>query len=139
MTKAALCVHCSDIVSPHRYWQADRLWRWCECDSVGVRWRDGERGLLEVTALHGPEGVRVIGINNQFLVAAVQTGSTMTADEWRVLHDASTEMVDPHYLFHKERRACWALVVRVGESGDVTFVPFPDAKGYTSGQAPSTE
>jgi hypothetical protein len=130
MTKAAICVHCWDIVSPRRDWRIDRSWRWCECDHMAVRWRDGGRGLLEVSACHGPESVRVIGINNQFLESAIlghPEGRGYTADEWRDLHRESCEAVDPYYLFHADNRACWALVVRVGESGDVTFVPYPDA------------
>jgi hypothetical protein len=71
MTKAALCVACTDIVSPRRAWETDRRWRWCECDETGARWRDGTKGLLEVTSLRGSAGVRVIGINNLFLQAAV--------------------------------------------------------------------
>jgi hypothetical protein len=126
VTKAALCTHCFDIIAPFRDWQTNREWRWCQCDHMGVRWREGARGLIEVTAMHGEQHVRVIGLNNSFLEAAVQM--TLTNDEWRMLHDASVDAVEPHYLFHKDRRACWALVVRAGESGDVTFVDWAEAK-----------
>lgn len=127
MTKAAICAHCWDIVSPRRAWRTDRSWRWCECDHTAVRWRDGNRGLLEVTSTHGPTGVRVLGLNNAFLEAAIATGVTMDAEEWRLLHSASTELVEPYYLFHKDRRACWALVCAVGQSSDVTFVDYFEA------------
>jgi hypothetical protein len=133
MTKAVICVHCSDIVSPRRDWQADRSWRWCECDHAGVRWRDGARGLLEVTAVHGPDYVRVLGINNLFLQAAVSanpysTDGGRTFEQWRALHDLACDRVETNYLFHRGKRNCWALVVRVGESGDVTFIDYADAK-----------
>lgn len=132
MTKAAICVHCSDIVSPRRDWQADRSWRWCECDHMGVRWRDGSKGLIEVTAMHGPDHVRVLGINNMFLGMAVTPTPTptepRTAEQWRALHRITCEQVEPYYLFHKDNRDCWALIVKVGESGDVTFVDYADAK-----------
>lgn len=139
MTKAALCVHCADIFSPYRAWQTNRAWRWCQCGHTGVRWRDGERGLIEVSSLHGEDGVRVIGINNSFLEAAValmRPGGLM-AEEWRELHDASTEAVEPYYLFHREKRNCWALIVRVGESGDVAFVDY--ATATSPPPRPSTE
>jgi hypothetical protein len=133
VTKAALCVHCSDIVSPHRDWQTNRDWRWCECGHAAVRWRDGARGLIEVTALHGSDHVRVLGINNLFLTAAVSTNpysedGRRNEKQWRALHELACERVEPNYLFHKDRRNCWVLVVRVGESGDVTFVPYAEAR-----------
>lgn len=123
MTKAALCMHCSDIVSPYRDWEANRSWRWCQCLHMATRWADGAQGLIEVTALHGPDHVRVIGLNNTFLTAAVvPSASAFTHEQWRQLHSESADVVAPHYLFHKERRGCWALVVAVGQSGDITFV-----------------
>lgn len=139
MTKAAYCTHCSDIFSPCRDWTANRAWRWCQCDHAAVRWLDGARGQLEVTAVHGPEYVRVLGLNNAFLEAAAgPLGATLTAEEWRVLHARCAEVVQPYYLFHESNRACWALVVAVGESGDVTFVPGvipPIRGGVTEGVA----
>lgn len=125
MTKAALCVACSDIVSPLRDWQGDRSWRWCQCGHAGVRWRDGDRGLLEVTSLYGPASVRVLGLSNSFLIMAVADPPS-DAEAWRDLHATCAAEVDPHYLFHASRRACWALVIRPGETGDVTFVPYAD-------------
>jgi hypothetical protein len=133
VTKAAICTHCSDIVTPYRNWQTNRAWRWCECDHMGVRWDDGARGLIEVTALHGPDHVRVIGLNNMFLTAAVRDGSRATAEQWRQLHAECARRVEPNYLFHADRRDCWALVVRTDESGDIAFVPFATAKGLIEG------
>lgn len=128
MTKAAFCIACSDIVSPRRAWETDRSWRWCECKHAATRWRDGARGLIEVTSLHGPEGVRVLGLNNSFLVAAVKHGGDADWERWRALHAVSCSDIEPRYLFHTDRRACWALVVAVGESGDVTFVQYADVE-----------
>lgn len=137
--KAALCITCSDIVTPFRDWQTNRTWRWCQCDHVGVRWRDGEKGLLEVASLHGPEYVRVLGFNNAFLAAGVQ-GFRM-AEDWRDLHEAAAKAVDPHYLFHADRRNCWALIVAIGESGDVSLIPFAKAKfgAEAAASPPSSE
>jgi hypothetical protein len=127
MTKAAICTACWDIVSPRRDWQTERSWRWCECDHVGVRWRDGALGLLEVASLHGADGVRVLGLNNRFLSEAMRTRDVDAAG-WRAWHEATCEQVEPHYLFHKDKRNCWALVVHPGESGDVFLMDYGDAK-----------
>lgn len=122
MTKAAICTHCWDIVSPFRDWAVNRSWRWCVCEHAATRWRDGNRGLLEVSALHGPDHVRVQGLNNSFLIAAFGLPKPVTDSWWRDFHRASTDQVEPNYLFHKDRRDCWALLTRVGESGDVFWI-----------------
>ncbi|HEV8653136.1 MAG TPA: hypothetical protein VG276_28020 [Actinomycetes bacterium] len=127
MTKAAICAACWDIVSPRRAWETDRSWRWCECDHIGVRWRDGALGLLEVASLHGADGVRVLGLNNMFLEEGMRTRDA-DPQGWRAWHEATCEQVEPHYLFHKDKRNCWALLVRPGESGDVFLMDYLTAK-----------
>jgi hypothetical protein len=127
MTKVALCISCSDIIAPYHHWQTDRRWRWCQCDGMAVRWRDGSRGLIEVTSLAGREYVRVIGLNNMFLEQAVGR-QTPGGAWWRQLHEDCAELVEPHYLFSKENRNCWAAVVRVDETGDVTFIDYQSAR-----------
>jgi hypothetical protein len=127
VTKAAICVHCADIFAPLRDWAKDRSWRWCQCDHSGVRWADGARGLIEVTSMHGPDHIRVLGINNAFLGLAV--GNRLAdAAAWRALHTLTCAKVQPNYLFHEANRNCWALIVRPGESGDVTFVDWTAAR-----------
>lgn len=126
MTKAVLCVHCYDILAPFRDWQTSRAWRWCQCDHAGVRWADGAKGLVEVTAVHGPDYVRVIGLNNAFLDLAVH--ARYTEGGWRKMHELTCAEVAANYLFHADNRNCWALVVRPGESGDVTYVDWMAAK-----------
>lgn len=121
MTKAALCTECADIVSPWRAWRTNRTWRHCECGQMGVRWRNGDRGLLEVTAAAGPDTVMVLGLNNMFLGAALRDAAS-TPREWRDLHAYTCEHVEPNYLFHVDRRACWALLTRFGDSGDIIYV-----------------
>lgn len=135
MTKAAICTHCWDIVAPRREWRTDRSWRWCECDHMGIRWRDGAAGLVEVTAMHGPAHLRVLGLNNGFVATAIQAPPG-DAEGWRDLHAASCETVGPGYLFHVGRRACWALLVRPGESGDVIFTDYAVAKGFVAEEPP---
>jgi hypothetical protein len=128
VTKVVLCVRCADIVAP--YPEPEQGWRWCQGRHAAGRWRDPHRGLLDVTALR-PTEVRVIGLNNAFLVDAVQGTAWGDPDgineEWRLLHDKHAEEVPPHYLFHENRRACWAVVIRPNETGDVRFVEFEEA------------
>jgi len=131
MTKAAFCLTCNSLVSPSGRWAegTDRPWTYCQCDHVAVRWRNGARGTLEVTALHGPEGVRVIGLNNAFLAAAVRAKDSDDAAH-RQIHEITCGNA-PGYLFASERRNCWALVVKVGESGDVMWVNYDEAYAHT--------
>lgn len=116
--KALLCVGCSDIVAP--YPQPTR-WRSCQCGASSVRWRDPGAGLLELRCRGGPEGVRALGFANPFLSSAVD-GHGDDA-EWRSLHEAVCESIPPNYLFSARKRGCWAVIIRPGETGDVSYVP----------------
>lgn len=126
MTKAIVCGVCAEVVGPTRQWQTDRSWRWCSCGHSAVRWRDGDRGLLEVVALHGPDDIRVLGLNNGFIEYAFKH-PVRDAEAWRTLHRLQAEMVGPGYLFHKDRRNCWALLVKPGESSDVFVMDYAEA------------
>lgn len=128
--KALFCLSCGDIIAPHRpQLLPDPRWRWCDCGASGVRWEDAERGLLQVTAVNGPEKLRVLGLANTFLETAAgrddqAPGSTDTMEEWRLLHATVVENVPANYLFHESKRECWAVVIAVGETSDVEFVPY---------------
>ena len=141
--KVALRTHCMDFVTPLRAWDTDRSWRWCQCDHMGVRWRDGALGLLEVTALHGPDHVRVLGMANTFLdqaiVGNVGLYGTDPGEEWRLLHDTVCEEIPDSYLFHETRRHCWAAIIAVGDTGDVTFVNYSAAWTQRPSPASSTD
>lgn len=130
--KIAYCVRCGDFVTPRRDWETNRAWRWCACDQMGVRWRDGNRGLLQVTSVYGPPRVRVLGLNNGFLLPAVDGligGSGEDPDEdWRVFHDLVAEQTPAGYLFSERHRECWAVLIRIGETSDVEFVSHTEAK-----------
>ncbi|HET6915758.1 MAG TPA: hypothetical protein VFH56_06665 [Acidimicrobiales bacterium] len=132
MTKAVICKACSDIVSPNPKWLEDRSWRWCACLHVATRWRDGSTGQIEVVSLHGPNDLRVIGLNNAVIEYAFAKPPTMS-DQWRELHRLQGEMVEPYYLFHKDKRDCWALLVRPGESSDVHVVDYAEAWAERNG------
>ncbi len=145
VTKIVFCVACADFVAPYSVVGIDpnhvgpgqpdyrrnrrvveRRWRWCQCERVGTRWRDAEAGQLEVSALDGPSGLRIIGLNNVFLQMAVEQPPAGHR-QWRGLHELAAGSVGPQYLFHQERRACWAVVIAAGETGDVHFVPYAEA------------
>ena len=83
--------------------------------------------------MNGPDFLRVIGINNWFLEQACE--GFRTPEQWRVLHKLSTELVDKYYLFHHENRACWALMIRPGETGDVFAIKYEEAYIQTKGQS----
>lgn len=122
--KAAMCTTCGQVIGPQPRTN-EGAWTWCAmpCAHSAVRWRDGAKGLLEVTSLHGPDGVVVIGLHNGF-IAALADGPD---DElWRRVHDLATDA--PGYLFDKSKRACWAVLTRVGQSNDVFFMPYQAAR-----------
>lgn len=116
--KVLVCMDCSDIVAPYR---EDGKWRRCQCGRSAVTWTSGNQGLLLLSHKYNRSKVRVLGLNNAFFITALEGGIT-SAETWRMIHQASIEEVEPHYLFHKNNRACWACVIAVGETGDVTFI-----------------
>lgn len=127
--KAAVCIDCSDILTPYHDWETNRKWRWCACGHMSTRWQDGRLGIIEVTAMHGLDHVRVLGLNNLFLFEGARLLVRHPDAWWRKLHEQScdNEHIEPHYLFNEARRNCWAVLIRVGETGDVVFVPYKEA------------
>ena len=123
--KALFCTRCADVLAPFRHSGQTETWRYCQCGEAAVRWRDGDRGLLEVAAVYGPSSIRVIGVNNVFLgmaTAGPSVGEYHTAEQWRNMHDYQGKTVEPHYLFHTDKRNCWAVITRIGESGDIFYI-----------------
>lgn len=126
--KALFCPMCADILAPYR--KAGEEWRLCQCGHSAVRWRDPYHGTLDVSSASPNHQPIVIGFNNQFLTEGAQLGR-LDAQGWRELHERTCTDVERNYLFHKERRDCWALIVRQGESGDVFYLPWSEVKGDT--------
>lgn len=122
--KAAMCLHCGQVIGPRPRWQEDREWTWCAdpCAHTAVRWRDGGKGLLEVTSFHGPDSVAVLGLHNAMVGVL---SARPSHGGWRNAHARVTDA--PGYLFDKSKRDCWAVLVRPGESNDVFFMPYTDA------------
>lgn len=127
--KALLCLQCSDIRAPN----PDKSPVACRCGNCGVRWDDPQRGRLKVWA-RNKSLVRVIGLHNDFLMAAADDGGgpanpgpIRKMDEyWKSVHEEVTNA--PGYLFDKSKRACWACIIRVGETNDVWWEDVPDEK-----------
>ena len=127
MTKAVICSACGDIFSPVLDWRTDRRWRWCQCGDCGGRWANGVEGTLEVTASGGPDGVRVLGMANNFITTG-RGLARLGHDEWRVAHGELARTVGQGYLFHERNRNCWAVIVAPHESADITFVDVNEAR-----------
>lgn len=130
--KALLCLLCSDIRAPN----PDKSPVICRCGNCGTRWEDPQRGRLKVWA-RNKSLVRVIGMHNDFLMAATDEGEAGRGwgpsssgkvrkidDYWKSVHEEVTDA--PGYLFDKSKRACWACIVRVGETSDISWEDAPD-------------
>jgi len=92
-------------------------WEICQCGQTGAKWEDPQAGRLIVACRSDRGAVRVLGLNNQYLLPAVTTAGHW--EEHRQLHDAATDA--PGYVFDKSRAGCWAVVFRVGSTGDTRW------------------
>lgn len=111
-------VTCDDFVAPGREGSP----RACCCGRARSVWLDEQRGILEVDTTGNRDAVRVIGMDNRFLLEALLIGAGREHDaEHRDLHAAEIARVEPHYLFHESHRACPFIVIRVGETSDVRW------------------
>lgn len=114
VVKALLCTVCMDVRGLPNSGDVKR-WVECDCGNARARWRDALVGTVEVDA-SSREDVRVLGLNNHYLLPAV---AARTHEQRRELHDAATDA--PNHIFDKSRAACWAVVFRVGETTDVSW------------------
>lgn len=128
MTKAMFCIECTDIIAPYSNTNYGAL-RWCQCGATAARWLTREGKLEVVRSNPAMRWPFVIGLDNAFLTYGVR--NKMMAEGWRDLHERTTREVPDNYLFHRERRDCWALLVRQGESGDVTYTEQADVDATT--------
>jgi hypothetical protein len=94
-------------------------WTACACGNVCAKWIDPQRGTA-VVAARDREKVRLLGLNNRYLVPAIEPGGrSLLWEEYQKLHDATTDA--PGYLFDKSKVGCWAAVVQIGRSNDVRW------------------
>jgi hypothetical protein len=121
--KAIICGECLDIrgLNPFGAFVS------CRCGNVTARWDDPHAGTVLIKA-DDRSKARILGMNNHFLLKAVDgiIGKDILeagGDKWdafKQLHDKATDA--PGYLFDKSKCACWAVVIRVGESNDVKWM-----------------
>lgn len=114
--KVLLCGECSAMVSG----PSNGSWRWCDCGNAAIRWIDAVRGIVEVWA-DVRELVRVIGFNNHMLELAYRPGGSLGDEMWRTLHAHTAHVIPERYLFHEDKRACWAVIFRPGETSDSRY------------------
>lgn len=123
--KALLCAKCFDI----RALDPDGAWTPCRCGNMQARWLDPERGTVKVKAKNR-EHARMIGFNNHFLIKGalgfehhemVEAGGQWEA--WQKLHEKATNA--PGYIFDASKRGCWACIVKVNETNDITWEEEP--------------
>lgn len=119
--KCLICTACSDIRALH----PDGEWTTCRCGACSARWVDPDRGTVVVRAA-ARELPRILGLNNAFLIPATRGLSLLEIEQnegadgaWRVRHAIAINA--PGYVFDKSHRACWACIVKVGETGDICW------------------
>jgi hypothetical protein len=108
--KLLFCIRCGDI----RAFDAGE-WTLCKCGRMAAKWRDANAGTVHVIA-DDKSNVRFIGMNNSFLYNAIKGG---LHEDHRNYHEKATQA--PGYLFDKSMRNCWACIVKVGDSSDITY------------------
>lgn len=111
--KAIIC-YC-DTVHIHTF---TTDWTACSCGNVKARWIDPKRGTV-VAAAKDRSKVRLLGMNNDYLIHAIKNCEAMTWREFRMLHAQAVDA--PGYLFDIERIGCWAVIVEIGRSNDVRW------------------
>ena len=112
--KAVICTH---DLALHIHTPGTGRWAVCQCGHTGARWEDPRAGRLIVACRSNRGSVRVLGLNNQYLLPAVTTVGRW--EEHRQLHDAATDA--PGFVFDKSRAGCWAVVFRVGSTGNTRW------------------
>jgi hypothetical protein len=107
--KALICGLCGDI-------QALQIeWRSCKCGNVEAHWTNGQLGLAEFRCWDYGTAF-LLGLNNTVLAPALR-GQLLMNEDWREAHEQATDA--PGYIFDKSKKACWAVIVRMGTTADV--------------------
>ncbi len=121
--KALACGYCGDIraLGHAGLYESITAWVSCACGMTRARWIDPYAGTAEfkVPPLRTtPFKCFLLGLNNRVLEPALR-GELGMFQDFREAHDLATEA--PNYIFDKGRAGCWAVIVRVGSTGDVTW------------------
>ncbi len=112
--KALACGSCGDI-------QALQVgWRTCACGAISAHWVNPHTGTAEFKASETNKRYGfLLGLNNNLLVPALR-GELAMFQDFRAAHEQATKA--PNHIFDESRASCWAVVVRVGTTSDVTWV-----------------
>ena len=73
--KAVICTH---DLALHIHTPGTGRWAVCQCGHTGARWEDPRAGRLIVACRSNRGSVRVLGLNNQYLLPAVTTVGRVT-------------------------------------------------------------
>lgn len=109
--KALLCAACGDVKGFEEDWVS------CRCGLVEAHWTDPRLGLGEMQGSY-PHAF-LLGLNNAYLLPALQ-GRTAIFEEARKLHEEALDAEG--YIFDKSKAACWAVVVKPGQTRDVKWI-----------------
>jgi hypothetical protein len=113
--KVMMCGKCMDV----RGMPSNGEWVKCECGNVEARWSDPISGRVRLKA-KDRKWARVIGLNNEFLLNEFRFGAEFSDEQWRKLHkDSEADALG--YVFHTNKRDCWACVIQVGETSDISW------------------
>lgn len=85
---------------------------------MSARWIDPQKGTVKVRA-NDRSLARIVGLNNRFLLAAFDHPHPVTNEDWREAHKEATKA--PGYIFDETKRGCWACIVEVGQTNDITW------------------
>jgi hypothetical protein len=114
--KIMYCMACGEMRSPEK---TGKEFRECGCGNMRVKWLDPQRGRLLILAKN-LDVARVIGMNNQMFGLSAEPSPPSDA-QWREFHELMCKGADG-YIFHAEKRNCWACVVRAGDTTDITWI-----------------
>lgn len=112
--KLVFCLECADIFSP-----GNQNPTRCKCGYSVAKWRDAQRGTLEVASRMNEEHLRILGINNDWLY------SSIPLEDMDILHRNNTQRtcdLAVGYLFQTQARNSAIIMFRPDES-QVFYVP----------------
>lgn len=112
--KAVICAVTGGV---HIHTPGVGKWEICQCGGTGAKWEDPEAGKL-IVAAGARSQVFGLGLNNQLLLPAI-TAHGQAWEDYRAWHDHATDA--PGYVFDKSRAGCWAVVFRIGSTGDTRW------------------
>lgn len=97
----------------------------CRCGNACAWWTNPVLGIAQVYA-RDRTFVRILGLHNGFLIPAIsEVGPYLDKAPawWQALHEQATDA--PGYVFDRAGRGCWAAIIKIGATSDVTWASAP--------------